>query len=93
MLEVLVKPFRDGKPDVARQYINILTKASGIEILDITSSISERAAKMRADYNLRTPDAIQLGTALQMKADYFLTNDNRLKPITEIEIVILSELQ
>jgi len=93
LLEVLVKPFRDGKPEIAQQYRNILTKAPGIDIADVTSNISERAANLRAKYNLRTPDAIQIGTALELEADYFLTNDNRLKTITEIEIVMLSELQ
>lgn len=33
ILEVLVKPLREGKADLAKQYRDILTKASGIEVL------------------------------------------------------------
>ncbi len=93
LLEVLVKPLKDDKPNIAVQYKDILTKAPGIEIFDVTSSISELAAKLRALYNLRTPDAIQIATSLENGADYFLTNDNKLRSITEIKVVTVSELE
>lgn len=64
LLEVLVKPFREGQTAVAKQYREILTNAQGIDIIDITSSIAEKAALLRAKYNLRTPDAIQLATSI-----------------------------
>lgn len=72
LLEVLVKPLRENKPELAEEYKNILTKASGIEILEITNTLSIKAAELRAEFNLRTPDAIQVATAIQNKADYFL---------------------
>ncbi len=75
LLEVLVKPLKDGNANIAEQYKEILTNAPSIEIFDVTSSISELAAKIRALYNLRTPDAIQIATSLENGADYFLTND------------------
>lgn len=89
LLEVLVKPLREGKVEIARQYKDILTQAPEIEVLDITSSICEIAAEIRAKYNLRTPDAIQVATSIEGRADYFLTNDNRLKSIKEMVVVTL----
>lgn len=93
LLEVLVKPLREGQTAVAKQYRDILTNAKGIEITDVTAATAEQAAFLRAKYNLRTPDAIQLATALELGADYFLTNDSRLKSISEISVVTVPELQ
>lgn len=93
LLEVLVKPLREGQKAVAEQYRDILTTAPGIELVDVTSAIAERAAQLRAKYNVRTPDAIQLATCIELEADYFLTNDNRLKAITETIVVTVGELQ
>lgn len=93
LLEVLVKPLRNGHITIAKQYKDILTTAPGIELFDVTSAIAEQAAQLRAKYNLRTPDAIQLATSIDCGADYFLTNDNRLKVVTETTVVTVGELQ
>ncbi len=93
LLEVLVKPLREEQAGVARQYRDILTTAPGIEVIDITAAIAENAARLRARYNLRTPDAIQLATSIGTGADYFLTNDHRLKVVSEATIVTVTELQ
>jgi hypothetical protein len=44
MIEVLVKPLRDGQAAIAEQYRDILTSAKGIEIIDVTAAITEQAA-------------------------------------------------
>lgn len=93
LLEVLVKPLREGQKAIAEQYRYILTTAPGIELFDVTSAIAEQAAQIRARYNIRTPDAIQLATCIELGADYFLTNDNRLKAVSETTIVAVGELQ
>jgi predicted nucleic acid-binding protein len=93
LLEVLVKPLQEGQTGVAKQYRDILTNATGIEIFDVTSAIAEQAAQLRAKYNLRTPDAIQLATSIEMGAHYFLTNDHRLKLVSETTVVTVAELQ
>ena len=92
LLEVLVKPLREGQIKLVEKYVNILTNARGIEIFDITKTISIKAAELRAKYNLRTPDAIQLATAIEFNADYFPTNDIRLKSVVETNSIILSDL-
>lgn len=93
LLEVLVKPFREGQATIAKEYRDILTTASGIELFDLTSAIAENAAQLRAKYNLKTPDSIQLATCIAATADYFLTNDNKLKIAGEINVVTVAELQ
>lgn len=93
LLEVLVKPVKENRPDLVQKYTDLLTTSKGIDIFDITIGVAKEAAKIRAKYNLKTPDAIQLATAIIFGADLFLTNDGRLKPVTEIEIVVLSEVK
>ena len=93
LLAVLVKPMRTGETKIAEQYKSILTNAEGIDIFEITIPISIKAAEIRAKYNFRTPDALQLATAIEKKADFFLTNDLRLKSITGIKVLTISELQ
>jgi predicted nucleic acid-binding protein len=92
LLEVLVKPLREGQIAIAKQYRDILTTASGIEIFDVTSPIAEQAAKLRAKYNVRTPDSIQLATCIELGAEYFLTNDDKLKVVSEVMVVTVGEL-
>jgi predicted nucleic acid-binding protein len=92
LLEVLVKPLREGQTAIAKQYRDILTNAPGMEIIEVTSAIAEHAARLRAKYNVSTPDAIHLATCIKAGADYFLTNDNRLKIVSEVDVVTVMEL-
>lgn len=92
LLEVLVLPIRLGRGDIATQYQKLLTESSNIEIIELTTTIAARAAQLRATYNLKTPDSIQLATAMEYNADYFLTNDVKLKNIDGINILTLHEL-
>jgi predicted nucleic acid-binding protein len=93
ILEVLVKPLKEENFKIADQYKNILLQAEGIDIFDITTKTSIKAAEIRAKYNFRTPDAIQLASAIEMKADFFLTNDHRLSQIKEMKVVLIKDLK
>lgn len=91
--EVLVKPLRDGKIAIADFYKKILLTAPGIEILELSVEIAEQAALLRAKYNLKTPDAIQLATAIQSKCDFCLTHDKRLTQVKEILVITLDDIE
>lgn len=92
LIEILVKPLKEGNSKVVEEYKNIITNAEGIDIFDITTPISIMAAEIRAKYNIRTPDAIQIATAIVLNSDYFFTNDIRLKNISEIKVFTLQDL-
>ncbi|PWK75288.1 putative nucleic acid-binding protein [Mucilaginibacter oryzae] len=89
LLEVLVKPIKEKKPKLVSQYKNILLNADGIQIFEISNKIAERAAQLKSQYHLRTPDALQIATALIHGSDYFLTNDHRLSAVKEIKTATL----
>jgi predicted nucleic acid-binding protein len=92
LLEVLVHPMRANEPQLVEEYQNILCNSPSIDIIDLTIDIAIKAASLRAKYGLKTPDSIQVATALNASSEFFLTNDIRLKAISEIEILILDEI-
>jgi len=91
LLEVLVHPLRHGNRRLADEYKAILLSSKGLLTFEISHSISERAALLRATYGLRTPDAIQFATAILHGADYFLTNDPALNKVKEVKVLILDD--
>lgn len=91
LLEVLVHPLRDGNKKLADKYKAILLSSNSLRTLEISHEISERAALLRAKYGLRTPDALQLSTAIFSKVDLFLTNDPALKKVKEVKVVVLDD--
>jgi predicted nucleic acid-binding protein len=92
LLEVLVEPIRSGRLDLASQYRQVLESSRGIRLLPVLGDTCEVSARLRAKYDwIRTPDAIQVATALQNGAEMIVANDDRWKRLTEIRAVILSD--
>lgn len=93
LCEVLVHPIRNQNTNLKQRYRDILQNSPNFFTKFINSAIAERAAELRAKYNLRTPDALQIATALENGCDAFLCNDNGLKRVTELQILILDDLE
>ena len=66
LLEVLVLPLLEGRLELAREYRDILLHSPAMTI-PLDAGIAEAAAELRARHNLRTPDAVQLATAIGSK--------------------------
>lgn len=90
--EVLVYPLRQGNTILAQQYRDILFNAQGLTTIEVFPDIAETAAQLRANYNLRTPDAIQIATAIRGCASFFLTNDARLPSLPGLSVLVLEQL-
>lgn len=91
LIEVLVHPMRHNQQFLVEQYQEILCNSTSIDILNIDIEIALKTAWFRAKYALKTPDAIQLASALISSSDFFLTNDTRLKNVDEIEVLTLDD--
>jgi predicted nucleic acid-binding protein len=90
--ELLIPAYRAGRSDLAMQTFNYLNHFPNLDTISVSPPISREAARMRATYGLRTPDAIHAATALHQKADLILTNDKHFNRIhTEIPIAFLDE--
>lgn len=90
--EVLVKPFEEENHKLVDLYKVFLGTFPNLIIADVDKSISVTAAKIRAKYKIRTPDAIFVATGIVNKSEAYITNDVRLKKIKEIEVLIIDEI-
>ena len=64
-----------------------------MELVELNSEIASLFAKIRAEYGIKTPDSVQLASAVYAKADLFVTNDDRLSQFDndECRVLLLSE--
>jgi predicted nucleic acid-binding protein len=92
LIEVLVHPLREGRPELAEEYRNILLQSAALSAIPLDEGIAEEAAGLRARHDIRTPDAIQLATAIRADASWFLTNDAELANLSEIPVLVLKQL-
>lgn len=90
--EVLVHPIRQNNATLADIYREILLNAEHVRTVPFTAEIAETTARLRAHYKIRTPDAIQIATAIAMRADFFLTNDFELSVISDLTVLVLGNL-
>jgi len=60
--------------------------------IQVVEDIAEQAAELRAEYGIKTPDAIQIATGIFGGAAIFLTNDGKLEKVDEIEVIVLDEM-
>lgn len=86
--ELLVPAYRKKETARAASITGILSNYPNLTICPVTTRISAKAARLRADYNLRTPDAIHLATALAEKADALVTNGRDFSKLAIIEILL-----
>lgn len=90
VMEVLVAPYRAGRRDLAARYEEVLTTSRGIRVVDITRDHLRAAAQLRAATGVKTPDAIQLVTAIGAGCKTFVTNDRRLPAVRGLRVLQLS---
>lgn len=92
LLEVLVFPKKQNNLYLESQYVEILTQNASIELVDITIEVAQIASEIRAYYDIKTPDALQIASGIANNCDSFLTNDKALKKVKEIKVLVLDEL-
>jgi predicted nucleic acid-binding protein len=91
LLETLVFPLKNANSILVRDYEQLLL-SSEIQLVPITQSVLRTAANLRANTNLKTPDAIHAATAISEGCTLFLTNDNGFRNVPNLSVVILSDV-
>lgn len=91
--EVLVQPIIRQRTLLQREYRDLLLRSRNLSTLAISAAIAELGAELRAQYRLRTPDALQIATALEAGCEAFLSNDAGLRRVTELRVLILDDLE
>jgi predicted nucleic acid-binding protein len=91
--ELLVQPFAEREEDRIRVFEQFIQSLPNTDLIPPTYSIAKEAARLRAKYAVRTPDALLISTAISEKAEAFLTNDSRLRSLKAegLSILILDD--
>ncbi len=93
LMEIIVQPLKLGRKDIARKYEALLSNYPHLSLVDIDRPIARQAAQLRAEYQLRPADALQVAACMGYHMPVFITNDHqlaRLRPM--IQVVILDDL-
>ena len=89
MTELLVPSYRDKDEHQVDEFYGLLSTYPNLRWIPPDLETADLAARLRADYRLRTPDAVQAATAIQSHATGFVTNDPVLARIPEFKTAVL----
>jgi len=92
LLEILVQPYRRKKDELVLKFYALLTTYPHLNWVPMTLNVADQAAKLRAEYGLKTPDAIQAASASSCGATGFVCNDRVFGKVTAFESLILDDL-
>lgn len=84
LAEVLTGPLRAGEEALARRFRAVL---ESWQVVELTADIAESAARLRAQYGLKLPDAVQLASALAINAAALVTHDRDFSKVRGLPIL------
>ena len=82
-------PFKNGDAGLESRYRAFFSDPD-IHMLPLTEPVCERAARLRATYPFKLPDALHLATAIEHGCGLFLTADSKLARCAEIKVEVLT---
>jgi predicted nucleic acid-binding protein len=91
LTELLVKAFKTADKELETKCRRTIQNRPGLRVEPIGEEILVEAARLRAQRQLRLPDALHLATAAFSGCEAFLTNDRRLKGISPLEVIVLKD--
>jgi predicted nucleic acid-binding protein len=89
MTELLVPSYRHNDEHRVDAFYGLLSTYPNLRWIAPDLEATDLAAKLRAQYRLRTPDALQAATAIRENATGFITNDPVFARIEELGTAIL----
>ena len=92
LLEVLVKPEREGNTIAVNDYRIYLSTFPNLRMVPIDHDVAARAAAIRAHDGIRTPDALQIAAAMHAGAGCIVGNDRAWMKVNGIDIILLDDL-
>lgn len=87
LAEVVTGPLLQGREQLAERYEAILSDPATFNLISLTPAIAMAAARLRARYRLRLPDAVQLATALQGKAQALVSHDRDFADCRDLPVL------
>jgi predicted nucleic acid-binding protein len=91
LLEVLVQPYRQKNDELVLKFYALLTTYPHLTWVPMTVNVADQAAKLRAEYGLKTPDAMQAASAISSGATGFVCNDKIFGKVKAFEAFVLDD--
>ena len=88
--EYLVIPYRTGNQPLIEAFWEFINDCS-IDLHPVNRQAALKAAEIRAQYQFKTMDSLQLAIAYLEECSLFLTNDKQLRQFKEIPCVTVEE--
>jgi predicted nucleic acid-binding protein len=92
MTELLVQPLRRGDSAGASLFYSLLTAYPNLHWIAPDLDIAQLAAQLRANYRLKTTDALIAATAMHASATGLITNDAALSRVEGLDVLVLETL-
>lgn len=92
VVDALVKPFQNQ--DLAKQtiYKQLISSSQNLTVIPVNRDVLIEAARLRANVNIKLPDAIHAATALLTQCSTFVTNDQRFQNVPGLTVVLLPQI-
>ena len=91
MTELLVPSYRDNNEHRVDEFYGLLSTYPNLRWIAPDLEAADIAARLRATYKLRTPDALQAATAIRAQATGLITNDPIFLRVVEFETAVLDQ--
>lgn len=91
LMETLVHPYRLLDRSLAGRYESLMTGSRGLRLIELSPPVLRSAARIRAELDVKAPDAMQLAAALHGGCSALLTNDRRLPDLPSLEVLQLED--
>jgi predicted nucleic acid-binding protein len=92
MTELLVQPYRASDEERVDGIYSLLSTYPNLEWIAPDLQTADMAARFRATFRLRTPDALQAASAARNGATGFITNDAVFERVDAFETLVFEKL-
>jgi len=92
MTELLVQPYRDANEQQVDEFYGLLSTYPNLDWIAPNLEIADLAARIRALYRLKTPDALQSATAVHAAVTGLITNDPAFGRVKSFETLLLDQI-
>ena len=90
--ELLPRPMKDGRQYMVESYLELFRSTPRFHLAPVDRRVILRSFHLRADFGLRSMDALHLATALVHDCETFVTNDQRLARVDRLRVLTLARL-
>jgi len=87
--ELLVQPFAEGRNDRILACERFVLSLPNVTLIPPSYAIAKEAARLRAAYGIRTPDALLVATTLVERGEALLSNDRDLRRLRAEGLAVL----